>query len=158
MTTIITPAQVTSELLLIGVVATFLTAATVWFFWYVLETIFPDDVRDPEFFLTFIIVFIPFVMLIYFGLDAIVDDAVATRAGRPVELPAAGDPSFGSCLYRPNSVAGDALAQTENRQRVITAMRRGERTSAPPALADYGETKNAIQTGNISSWRVASSG
>jgi hypothetical protein len=87
MTTIITPAQVTSELLLIGVVATFLIAATVWFFWYVLETIFPDDVRDPEFFLTFVIVFIPFVMLIYFGLDAIVDDAVATRAGRPVELP-----------------------------------------------------------------------
>ena len=26
-------------------------------------------------------------MLIYFGLNAIVDDAVATRAGRPVELP-----------------------------------------------------------------------
>ena len=87
MTTIITPAQVTSELLLIGVVATFLIAATVWFFWYVLETIFPDDVRDPGFFLTFIIEFVPFVMLIYFGLDAIIDDAVSTGAGWPTELP-----------------------------------------------------------------------
>ena len=85
MTTIITPAHVTSELSLVGFVAAFLTAATVWVLWYVHETIFP--VRDLGFFLTFIIVFVPFVMLIYFGLDAIVDDAVATRAGRPVELP-----------------------------------------------------------------------
>ena len=30
---------------------------------------------------------VPFVMLIYFGLDAIIDDAVATGAGWPTELP-----------------------------------------------------------------------
>ena len=85
MTTIITPAHVTSELSLVGFVAAFLTAATVWIVWYVHETIFP--VRDLGFFLTFIIVFVPFVMLIYFGLDAIIDDAVATGAGWPPEFP-----------------------------------------------------------------------
>jgi hypothetical protein len=87
MTAITTPAHVTSELFLIGFVATFLTVATVWVLWYVLETFFLDDVRDPGLFLIFIIVFVPFVMLTYFGLDAIIDDAVATRAGWPTELP-----------------------------------------------------------------------
>jgi hypothetical protein len=77
MTTIIAPADVTPELILIGLVATFLTAATVWVLWYVFETIFTDDVRDPRFFLTFVIVFVPFAMLIYFGLDALIDDAIA---------------------------------------------------------------------------------
>ena len=86
MTTISTPAHVTYALLLIGFVATFLTAATVWVVWYALEMMFPDDVRDPGFFLTFIIVFVPFVMLIYFGLDALIDDAVATQAGLPTEF------------------------------------------------------------------------
>jgi len=80
MTPIITPAHVTSELFLIGFGATFLTAATVWVLWYVHETNFPDDIKDPGFFLTFIIVVVPFVMLIYFGLDAIIDDTVATGA------------------------------------------------------------------------------
>jgi hypothetical protein len=82
-----TPAQVAPELFLVGFAATFLTAATVCILWYVLEEIFPDDVRDPGFFWTFIVVFVPFVMLIYFGLDVIIDDAVATRAGWPTELP-----------------------------------------------------------------------
>ena len=77
----------TSELFLIGFVATFLTAATVWVLWYVFETIFPDDVRDPGFFLTFIIVFVPFVMLIYFGLAVINYEAIAARSGWPQMLP-----------------------------------------------------------------------
>ena len=59
MTPIITPAHVTSELFLIGFGATFLTAATVWVLWYVHETNFPDDIKDPGFFLTFIIVVVP---------------------------------------------------------------------------------------------------
>ena len=87
MTAIITPAHVTSELFLIGFVATFLTVATVWVLWYALEKIFPDDIKDMGFFLIFIIVFVPFVMLIYFGLDALIDDTVATGAGWPTELP-----------------------------------------------------------------------
>ena len=87
MTTIIAPADVTSELILIGLVATFLTVATAWILWYATEQVLPHDVGQLQFFLTFIVVIIPFVMLIYFGLDAIIDDAVATRAGWPTELP-----------------------------------------------------------------------
>jgi hypothetical protein len=87
MTTIIAPADVTSELILIGLVVTFLTVATAWILWYAAEKVLPHDVGQLQFFLTFIVVIIPFVMLIYFGLDAIIDDAVATRAGWPTELP-----------------------------------------------------------------------
>src|SRR5215469_12851985 len=36
-----------------------------------------------------------------------------------------------------------------------STIRRGERTSTAAALADYGEAKNGIQTGNTSSWRGA---
>jgi len=49
MTPIITPVHVTSELFLIGFLATFLTAATVWVLWYVHETNFPDDIKDRDF-------------------------------------------------------------------------------------------------------------
>jgi uncharacterized membrane protein len=55
--------------------------------WYVLETIFPDEVRDPQFFLTFIIVFVPLVMLVYFGLAFLNYDAIAAQFGRPTALP-----------------------------------------------------------------------
>ena len=85
MTTIIAPTNLTPELMLIGFVATFLTVATSWILWYLLEKI--DGVIDIGSFLTFVVVVIPFVMIIYFGLDAIIDDAVATRAGWPTELP-----------------------------------------------------------------------
>ena len=87
MTPIITPAHVTSELFLIGFVATFLTAATVWVLWYVHETNFPDDIKDPGFFLTFIIVVVPFVMLIYFGLAVLNYDAIVAWSGSPQVLP-----------------------------------------------------------------------
>jgi hypothetical protein len=65
----------------------FLTAATLRVLWYVLETIFPDEVRDPRFFLTFVIVAVPFVMLIYFGLAFLNYDAIAAQFGRPTSLP-----------------------------------------------------------------------
>jgi hypothetical protein len=87
MTTIITPAHVTIELFLIGFVATFLTAATAWIIWYTAEKVFPNEVGHLQFFSTFIVVIIPFVMLICFGLDAIIDDAVGARAGLPTQLP-----------------------------------------------------------------------
>jgi hypothetical protein len=87
MTPTIAPADVTSDFIFIGLVATFLTVATAWILWYAAEKIFPDDVGQLQFFLTFIVVIIPFVMLIYFGLDTLIDDAVATRAGQPTELP-----------------------------------------------------------------------
>ena len=86
MTTIIALTNVTPELILIGFVATFLTVATVWILWYLLEKI-DREVIDIRSFLTFVVVVVPFVMIIYFGLDAVIDDAVATRGGWPTELP-----------------------------------------------------------------------
>ena len=93
MTTINPPAGVTPELILIGFVATFLTVATVWVLWYAAEKVLPDEVGQLQFFLTFIVVVIPFVMLVYFGLDVLIDDAVATGAGWPTALPFAGWPT-----------------------------------------------------------------
>jgi hypothetical protein len=60
---------------------------TAWIIWYTAEKVFPNEVGQLQFFLTFIVVIIPFVMLIYFGLDAIIDDAIARQAGWPPELP-----------------------------------------------------------------------
>jgi hypothetical protein len=55
--------------------------------WYVVKKGFADDVKDLQFLLTFIVVVIPFVMLIYFGLAVINCDAMAARAGWPLVLP-----------------------------------------------------------------------
>ena len=93
MTTIIPPAGVTPELILVGFVAAFLAIATVWVLWYAAEKVLPDEVGQLQFFLTFIVVVIPFVMLVYFGLDVLIDDAVATGAGWPTALPFAGWPT-----------------------------------------------------------------
>jgi len=87
MTTIIAPADVTLVLIPIGFVATFLTVATAWILWYAAEKVFPNEIGQLQFFLMFIVMIIPFLMLIYFGWDAIIDDAVATQAGSPSELP-----------------------------------------------------------------------
>ena len=86
-TTNIAPADVTPEIIFIAFVAIFLTVATVWILWYAAEKLLPDDVEQLQFFLTFIIVAVPFVILIYFGLDTIIDDTVATRVGWPTALP-----------------------------------------------------------------------
>jgi hypothetical protein len=48
---------------------------------------FPDEVRGPQFLLTFVIVAVPFVMLIYFGLAILNSDAIATWLGQPTALP-----------------------------------------------------------------------
>jgi hypothetical protein len=121
MTAIIAPPHVTPELILIGFVATFLTVATAWIIWYAAEKVFPNEVGQLQFFLTFIVVIIPFVMLIYFGLDAIVDDAVTTQAGWPPELPFELLPETPVLVvvYIGLTVAGAALAQTIIRQRAI---------------------------------------
>ena len=75
------------EIILVDVVALFLATATVWILWYFLTKTFPDEVRDLQFFLTFVIVIVPFVMLIFFGLAMLRFDAIATRSGWPSELP-----------------------------------------------------------------------
>jgi hypothetical protein len=75
------------EVVLIDLVALLPTTATIWILWYCFQTIIRDNVRDLQFFLTFIIVFVPFVMLIYFGAAILIYDALATRSGRPTVLP-----------------------------------------------------------------------
>jgi hypothetical protein len=99
---------------LIDVLALFLAVATVSILWYVVKKIFPDEVRDLQFFLTFIVVIVPFVMLIYFGLAVIHYDAVAKSVGWPLALPLTDSlPPHHRCssfLYRPNGVAMVGLA------------------------------------------------
>jgi 4-amino-4-deoxy-L-arabinose transferase-like glycosyltransferase len=53
-----------AEIILIDLVALFLVVATVWILWYVLEKISLDEVKDARFFLTFILVIVPFVIYV----------------------------------------------------------------------------------------------
>ena len=57
-----------SELILFGLLPLFVTVATVWILWRVLEKTDADEVIDIRSFLTFIVVVIPFVILVYGGL------------------------------------------------------------------------------------------
>jgi hypothetical protein len=75
------------EIELIVLLAIFLAVVTVSILWYVAKRIFPDDVEDLQFFLTFIIVAVPFVMLVWFGLAVINYDVIAGRSGWPLVLP-----------------------------------------------------------------------
>jgi hypothetical protein len=64
--------------------ALFLTVATLW----VLLKITPGDgLRDTRSFFVLISVIVPFVMLIYFGLALIIDDAIDQRYGWSPHLP-----------------------------------------------------------------------
>ena len=81
------PPYLIDEIVLIDVLALFLSVATVSILWNVLKKIFPDQVKDFQFFLTFIIAVVPFVVLVYFGLAVINYDAIATRSGWPQVLP-----------------------------------------------------------------------
>ena len=75
------------ETVLIDLSALVVAIATVSILWYVAKKTFPDDVKDLQFFLTFIGVIVPFVMLICFGLAVINHDAIAALAGWPLVLP-----------------------------------------------------------------------
>jgi hypothetical protein len=87
MTLNITPPHAVSELILTGLVTLFLTIATVWIVWYVAKAVNPDEVRHLQFFLTFIVVIIPFVILIYLGSAIIIYDAITALSGWPLVLP-----------------------------------------------------------------------
>jgi hypothetical protein len=76
-----------AEIVLIDVVALFLSITAVSILWYAVKRTFADEVRDFRFFLTFISVIVPFVMLICIGLAVINYDAMATRSGWPQALP-----------------------------------------------------------------------
>ena len=66
--------------------ALFLTVTTVWLLLRAIEAR-PNDEIDPRTFLILIIVIIPFVMGIYFGLAAIIcDEMVGGRPRLPLEL------------------------------------------------------------------------
>jgi hypothetical protein len=78
------------EIVLVDLMALFLSVVTVSILWYVVKKIFPDDVKDLQSFLTFIVTVVPFVMIIYFGLAVINYDAMAGRSGWPPILPLSG--------------------------------------------------------------------
>jgi hypothetical protein len=75
------------EIVLVDLLAMFLSIVTVSILWYVVKKFFPDEVKDLQFFLTFIVVAVPFVMLVYFGMAFINYDAIAARFGWPPVLP-----------------------------------------------------------------------
>jgi tungstate transport system substrate-binding protein len=75
------------EIALIDLLALLLSVGTVSIIWYVAKKITPDEVKDLQFFLTFIVVVIPFVMLIYFGLATVNYNAMAALSGWPLVLP-----------------------------------------------------------------------
>jgi tungstate transport system substrate-binding protein len=72
---------------LIELLALVVAIATVSILWYVIKKIFADQVKDLQFFLTFIVVVVPFVLLICFGLAVINYDATAVRYGWTSVLP-----------------------------------------------------------------------
>ena len=75
------------EIGLIDLLALVGAIATASILWYVCKKIFPDDVKDLQFFLTFIVVVVPFVIVICFGLAVINYDAMAGLSGWPSVLP-----------------------------------------------------------------------
>ena len=55
------------EIVVIDLLALFLAVAAVEIIWYVVKKAFPDEDRDLRFFLTFILVVVPFVLTVCFG-------------------------------------------------------------------------------------------
>jgi hypothetical protein len=76
-----------AQIVLIDLLGLVLAIATVCILWYVVKKTFPDEVEDLQFFLTFIIVAVPFVMLVCFGVAIINYDVIAARSGWPLLLP-----------------------------------------------------------------------
>jgi hypothetical protein len=73
--------------------ALLLSVGTVSIIWYVAKKIFPDDVKDFQFLLTFIVAVVPFVFLVWLGLAVINYDAIAALSGWPLVLPLDRPPS-----------------------------------------------------------------
>jgi amino acid transporter len=84
------PRFLIDEIVLVDVLAFFLSIATVFFLWYVLKKTFPDEVKDFRFLLTFIIAIVPFVILVYFGAALINYNAIAIRFDWPEVSPLSG--------------------------------------------------------------------
>jgi hypothetical protein len=78
------------EIVVVDVLAFFLSIATVSFLWYTLKKTFPDEVKDFQFLLTFIIAIVPIVILVYFGTALINYNAIGIRFDWPEVLPLSG--------------------------------------------------------------------
>ena len=81
------PRFLIDEIVLFNVLVFFLSIATTSFLWYVLKKIFPDEVKDIGFLLTFIIAIVPFVILGYSGAALINYNAIAIQFDWPEILP-----------------------------------------------------------------------
>ena len=80
-------AGIVDEIVIFDLSALCLAVVTVNIIWYVVKKAFPDEDRDLRFFLTFILVVVPFVLTICFGFAIINYDAMAIRSGWPPALP-----------------------------------------------------------------------
>jgi hypothetical protein len=69
----------TTATALLYLVALFLSVATLWLCLHAAQTISPKQ-TDPRIFLVFIVVVIPFVMLVYFGLAFLISDTISVGA------------------------------------------------------------------------------
>ena len=102
MTPLIPSPFLVDEIILIDLLALFLAVTTVSILWYVIKKIFPDEVKELQFFLTFIVAVVPFVLLICFGLALINYDAVAVRYDWEPVLPLKGlssPPIVGAVIF-----------------------------------------------------------
>jgi protein-S-isoprenylcysteine O-methyltransferase Ste14 len=75
-----------TEAILLYVVALLLTVVTLWIVCYAIQTLSPNEFEDPGLFLILILVIVPFVMLIYFGLAVIIDDRINMEPGTALPL------------------------------------------------------------------------
>ena len=69
----------TAATILLYLGALFLTVATLWFSLYADQTTNPEQ-TDLRSFLVFIVVVIPFLMVIYFGFAILISDTISLRA------------------------------------------------------------------------------
>ena len=95
-------ARLIDEIVIFDLLALCLAVVTVNIIWYVVKKAFPDEVRDLPFFLTFIVVIVPFVLTICFGFAIINYDAIAIRSGWPPALPLQGllsSPIIGAVIF-----------------------------------------------------------
>jgi hypothetical protein len=105
------PPYLIDEIALVDVLALFLAIATVSILWHTVEKIFPDEVNDLQFFLTFIIVVVPFVTLVYFGLavgekkvscnaDEVLVSVVCSEGAPDGAGCSAGSTTTGVCMHK----------------------------------------------------------
>jgi hypothetical protein len=78
-----TNAPAGTEIILLELMALFATVATIWYLLYAIKTYSPDELKDPQFLWTLLLVIIPFVMLIYFGAAIMICNEIVARYDRP---------------------------------------------------------------------------